>query len=30
MSISKLDLPQGTLDVLTLRRWAPGPNHGWS
>jgi transcriptional regulator len=30
MSIKKLDLPQGTLDLLILRTLALGPQHGWA
>jgi transcriptional regulator len=26
----KLDLPQGTLDLLILNTLAPGPRHGWA
>jgi transcriptional regulator len=28
--ISRIDLPQGTLDLLILRTVAPGPQHGWA
>jgi transcriptional regulator len=28
--MSKLDLLQGTLDLLILRTLAPGPLHGWA
>jgi PadR family transcriptional regulator, regulatory protein PadR len=30
MSDSKLDLPQGTLDLLILRTLALGAQHGWA
>src|ERR1700678_1308059 len=30
MSESRLDLPQGTLDLLTLRTLSLGPQHGWA
>jgi len=30
MPIKKLDLPQGTLDLLILRTLALGPQHGWA
>ncbi len=26
----RLDLPQGTLDLLILKTLAPGPQHGWA
>lgn len=29
MSESKLDLPQGTLDLLILKAISTGPQHGW-
>lgn len=29
MPLKKLDLPQGTLDLLILRTLALGPQHGW-
>lgn len=30
MTKPKLDLPQGTLDLLILRTLALGPEHGWA
>jgi transcriptional regulator len=30
MSESRLDLPQGTLDLLILRTLCLGPQHGWA
>jgi PadR family transcriptional regulator, regulatory protein PadR len=30
MSDGKLELPQGTLDLLILRTLALGPEHGWA
>ena len=30
MADDRLDLPQGTLDLLILRTHAPGPLHGWA
>lgn len=30
MTDSKLDLPQGTLDLLILKSLSLGPMHGWS
>src|SRR6202789_1735839 len=30
MSESRLDLPQGTLDLLILRTLSLGPQHGWA
>jgi transcriptional regulator len=30
MPVKKLDLPQGTLDLLILRTLALGPQHGWA
>ena len=30
MPIQRLDLPQGTLDLLILRTLALGPQHGWA
>jgi PadR family transcriptional regulator PadR len=30
MSDTRLDLPQGTLDLLILRTLALGPQHGWA
>ncbi|SRR5712692_2402771 len=30
MTIKKLDLPQGTLDLLILRTLVLGPQHGWA
>ena len=30
MSAIRLNLPQGTLDLLILRTLAPGPQHGWA
>jgi PadR family transcriptional regulator, regulatory protein PadR len=30
MADKKLDLPQGTLDLLILRTLALGPQHGWA
>ena len=30
MAEKKLDLPQGTLDLLILRTLALGPQHGWA
>lgn len=30
MPITRLDLPQGTLDLLILRTLAIGPQHGWA
>lgn len=30
MSEIRLNLPQGTLDLLILRTLAPGPQHGWA
>jgi transcriptional regulator len=30
MGRSKIDLPQGTLDLLILRTLALGPQHGWA
>src|SRR5437773_2317556 len=30
MSHERIDLPQGTLDLLMLRTLALGPRHGWS
>ena len=29
MSVERIDLPQGTLDLLILRTLALGPQHGW-
>jgi transcriptional regulator len=30
MTDQRVDLPQGTLDLLILRTLAPGPQHGWA
>ena len=30
MSEERIDLPQGTLDLLILRTLAVGPQHGWA
>jgi PadR family transcriptional regulator, regulatory protein PadR len=30
MPIPRIDLPQGTLDLLILRTLAVGPQHGWA
>src|SRR5579862_1036849 len=30
MSVQRIDLPQGTLDLLILRTLAVGPHHGWA
>src|SRR6202050_835386 len=30
MPISRIDLPQGTLDLLILRTVSLGPQHGWA
>jgi len=30
MSAQRIDLPQGTLDLLILRTLALGPQHGWA
>jgi PadR family transcriptional regulator PadR len=30
MADSRIDLPQGTLDLLILRTLALGPQHGWA
>lgn len=30
MGEERIDLPQGTLDLLILRTLAPGPLHGWA
>ena len=30
MMIQRIDLPQGTLDLLILRTLALGPQHGWA
>jgi PadR family transcriptional regulator, regulatory protein PadR len=30
MSVQRIDLPQGTLDLLILRTLALGPQHGWA
>jgi PadR family transcriptional regulator PadR len=30
MSESRIDLPQGTLDLLILRTLSLGPQHGWA
>jgi PadR family transcriptional regulator PadR len=30
MPIQRIDLPQGTLDLLILRTLALGPQHGWA
>ncbi len=30
MTADRLDLPQGTLDLLILRTLALGPQHGWA
>jgi PadR family transcriptional regulator, regulatory protein PadR len=30
MPISRIDLPQGTLDLLLLRTLSVGPQHGWA
>ena len=30
MSSSRIELPQGTLDLLILRTLALGPQHGWA
>lgn len=30
MTTTKIDLPQGTLDLLILRTLSPGPQHGWA
>ena len=29
MTAERLDLPQGTLELLILKTLAPGPRHGW-
>ena len=29
MTADRLDLPQGTLELLILKTLAPGPRHGW-
>ena len=29
MTANRIDLPQGTLDLLILRTLVPGPRHGW-
>lgn len=28
--MNRIDLPQGTLDLLILRTLSPGPQHGWA
>jgi transcriptional regulator len=30
MADQRVDLPQGTLDLLILRSLVPGPQHGWA
>jgi PadR family transcriptional regulator, regulatory protein PadR len=30
MPIARIDLPQGTLDLLILRTLSAGPQHGWA
>src|ERR1035438_6712344 len=30
MTVQRIDLPQGTLDLLILRTLALGPQHGWA
>ncbi len=30
MTVQRIDLPQGTLDLLILRTVALGPQHGWA
>jgi len=30
MALERIDLPQGTLDLLILRTLALGPQHGWA
>jgi PadR family transcriptional regulator, regulatory protein PadR len=30
MPVQRIDLPQGTLDLLILRTLALGPQHGWA
>jgi transcriptional regulator len=30
VNVERLDLPQGTLDLLILRTLAAGPQHGWA
>ena len=30
MAVQRIDLPQGTLDLLILRTLARGPQHGWA
>jgi hypothetical protein len=30
MPIPRIDLPQGTLDLLILRTLSAGPQHGWA
>ncbi len=30
MAVQRIDLPQGTLDLLILRTLALGPQHGWA
>jgi PadR family transcriptional regulator, regulatory protein PadR len=30
MTTQRIDLPQGTLDLLILRTLSPGPLHGWA
>ena len=30
MTVSRLDMPQGTLDLLILKTLALGPQHGWA
>jgi PadR family transcriptional regulator len=30
MAVQRIDLPQGTLDLLILRTVALGPQHGWA
>ena len=30
MTSNRIDLPQGTLDLLILRTLSPGPQHGWA
>jgi PadR family transcriptional regulator PadR len=30
MSADRMEIPQGTLDLIILRTLSPGPQHGWA